>query len=210
MTTPSESTNPPSDDRSHQESAGDGPTDGGEWLDLTTNARPVQVAIGVLTAAAVVAVLVAHRSSPLLGVLLATVVVAYGALSIIDAAEQRLPNRITLPLAAATSVAVLIGGVVRSDVGAGFGAMGVGLLFAVVLFVLRFGMGDVKMALSVGTIAAWLGRETVMLTVFVGALAGAVVALALIVIYRRRTISFSYGPFLAIGSVAGMITAGLG
>ncbi len=197
---PAESTTPSSDEPDRDDG----------WLDLTTNARPVQILIGVLTATAAVAVLVAHRSSPLLGVLLAAVVVAYGALSIIDAAEQRLPNRITLPLAAASAVAVLIGGIVRSDIGAGFGAIGVGLLFAVVLFVLRFGMGDVKMALSVGTIAAWLGRETVLLTVFVGALAGAVVALALIAIHRRRTISFSYGPFLAIGSVVGMIAAGLG
>ncbi len=186
------------------------PTPATEWLDLTTSATPVRVGIAVVTAAAAVAVVVAHRSNPVLAVLLAAVVVAYGALSIIDAAEQRLPNRITLPLAAASAVAVLTGGVVRSDIGAGFGAIGVGLAFAVALFVLRFGMGDVKMALSVGTIAAWLGRDTVVLTMFAGAIAGAVAAVALIVIHRRRTISFSYGPFLAIGSVVGMIAAGGG
>ena len=186
------------------------PASSTEWLDLTTSATPVRVGIVVVTAIAGVAVVVAHRSNPVLAVLLAAVVVAYGALSVIDAAEQRLPNRITLPLAAASAVAVVIGGVVRSDIGAGFGAIGVGLAFAVVLFVMRFGMGDVKMALSIGTIAAWLGRDIVMVTIFAGALAGAVAAVALIAIHRRRTITFSYGPFLAIGSVVGMLAAGTG
>lgn len=181
-----------------------------DWLDLTTNATPLRVGIVALTVAGVVGVVVAHRDAPLTAALLAAVVVAYGVLSIIDAAEQRLPNRITLPLAGASAVAVLVGGVVRSDIGAGFGAIGVGLAFAVVLFLLRFGMGDVKMALTVGTIAGWLGADTVVATMLSGAIAGGVVAVALIAIHRRRTITFSYGPFLAIGSVIGMIAAGPG
>lgn len=180
-----------------------------DWLDLTTTATPVRVGIWLLTAAATAAVVVVHRSNPILAVLLAIVVVTYGVLSIVDAAEQRLPNRITLPLAGATFVAVFIGGIVRSDIGSGFGAIGIGLAFAVVLFVMRFGMGDVKMALSVGAIAGWLGRDAVLATMFAGALAGALVAVVLIVVYRRRTISFSYGPFLAIGSVVGMVSAGM-
>ena len=180
-----------------------------DWLDLTTTATPVRVGVWLLTTAGVVAVAVAHRSNPILALLLCLVVVTYGVLSISDAAEQRLPNRITLPLAGATFAGVFIGGIVRSDLGAGFGAMGIGLAFAVVLFVMRFGMGDVKMALSVGAIAGWLGRDAVFTTMFAGAIAGAVVAVVLIAVYRRRTISFSYGPFLAIGSVVGMVTAGL-
>ncbi len=180
-----------------------------DWLDLTTTATPVRVGIWLLTAVATAAVLLANRSNPVLAVLLAIVVVTYGVLSIIDAAEQRLPNRITLPLAGATFAAVFIGGIVRSDIGSGLGAIAIGLAFAVVLFVMRFGMGDVKMALSVGAIAGWLGRDAVLATMFAGALAGAVVAIVLIVVYRRRTISFSYGPFLAIGSVVGMVSAGL-
>ncbi len=180
-----------------------------DWLDLTTTATPVRVGIWLLTAAATAAIVVVHRSNPILAVLLAIVVVTYGVLSIVDAAEQRLPNRITLPLAGATFLAVFIGGIVRSDIGSGLGAIGIGLAFAIVLFVMRFGMGDVKMALSVGAIAGWLGSDAVLATMFAGALAGAVVAVVLIVVYRRRTISFSYGPFLAIGSVVGMLSAGM-
>lgn len=184
------------------------PLESEHWLDLTTRARSIRAAIGLLTIVGVGAVVTAHHTDPLLAFLLATVVVAYGALSVVDAAEQRLPNRITLPLAAACFVAVFIGGLVRGDVGSGLGAIAIGLAFAIVLFVMRFGMGDVKMALSVGAIAGWLGADAVVATMFVGALAGAIVALVLIIVYRRRTITFSYGPFLAIGSVAGMISAG--
>jgi leader peptidase (prepilin peptidase)/N-methyltransferase len=88
-------------------------------------------------------------------------------------------------------------------------ALGFGLAFALVLLVLRFGMGDVKLALTVGLIAAWLGPDAIITTVYVGAGSGAAVALALLVIHRRRRLTFSFGPFLAIGSVAGMVTAGL-
>ena len=87
-------------------------------------------------------------------------------------------------------------------------AIGTGLAFAAVLLVLRFGMGDVKLAYTVGTIAGWFGREAVMTTVVFGALAGAAVAVALIVIHRRRDVTFGFGPFLALGSVAGMLVAG--
>lgn len=181
-----------------------------DWLDLTTTATPLRVGIGAVTLVGVVGVVVAHRDAPLTAVLLAAVVMAYGLLSIIDAAEQRLPNRITLPLAGASAVMVLAAGIARSDIGAGLGAVGVGLLFAVVLFLLRFGMGDVKMSLTVGTIAGWFGSDIVMATMLTAAIAGGIVALALILVHRRRTITFSYGPFLAIGSVIGMIAAGPG
>ena len=173
--------------------------------DLTTTHPAVQAAIGVATAAAVIAVVMQHRASPLLAAMLAATVTCYGLLSAIDIAEQRLPNRLTLPLAGASALAVLIGGVARSDLSAGFGAIGIGLGFAAVLLLLRFGMGDVKLALTVGTIAGWFGTGAVMTTAYVGAAAGAVAALALIAVHRRRDVSYSFGPFLAIGSVAGML-----
>jgi leader peptidase (prepilin peptidase)/N-methyltransferase len=135
-------------------------------------------------------------------------VVCFGALSVIDLAEQRLPNRITLPLAGATMVAVLVGGTIRSDLEAAIGAIGVGLGFGLVLLVMQFGMGDVKLALSVGTITGWLGGNAVLAAAVVGATSGAVVALALMIIHRRRDLSFSFGPFLAIGCVAGMLVSG--
>jgi leader peptidase (prepilin peptidase)/N-methyltransferase len=178
-------------------------------VDLTTDHPALRVAIGAATAVAAVAVAVHYRADPVLAVLLSIVVLCYGVLAVIDAAEQRLPNRITLPLAAATAGAVLSGGIARAGVGAAFGALAIGLGFALVFLLLRFGMGDVKLALTVGTIAGWLGQDAVMTTAYVGASCGAAVALSLIIIHRRRDLSFSFGPFLAIGSVAGMLTAGV-
>ena len=176
--------------------------------DLVLDHPVVRVGIGAVTVIAVIAVLSRYRSDLVIGGLLSTVVLCYGALSIVDIAEQRLPNRLTLPLAGATAAAVLTGGFARGDLGASLRALAVGALFAAVLLVLRFGMGDVKLALTVGTIAGWLGADAVITTAYVGAIAGACVATLLIVVNRSRTLSFSFGPFLALGSVAGILTAG--
>ncbi len=178
-------------------------------LDLTTGHPAVRLALGLVTAVAVTAVGAAHRDRPVVAGLLSLVVLVYGALSIIDVAEQRLPNRITLPLAGAASIAVLGAGALRADPESAVGALAVGLAFALALMLLRFGMGDVKLALTVGTIAGWLGGDAVLVTAYVGAGCGAVAAMVLLIVHRRRDLSFSFGPFLAVGSVAGMVVAGL-
>jgi leader peptidase (prepilin peptidase)/N-methyltransferase len=181
----------------------------GRSVDLTTDRPAVRVAIGAATVVAIAAVAAHHRTDPVVAGLLSIVVLCYGVLSVVDAAEQRLPNRITLPLAGATAIAVLSGGFARADIGSALGALAMGLVFALVFLLLRFGMGDVKLALTVGTIAGWLGSDAVMTTAYVGACSGGAVALLLIIVHRRRDISFSFGPFLALGSVAGMLAAGL-
>jgi leader peptidase (prepilin peptidase)/N-methyltransferase len=176
--------------------------------ELTSRHPACRAGIGAATAVGAAAVASIHRADPAVSVLLSMAVLCYGVLSAIDVAEQRLPNRITVPLAAATSVTVMIGSIARSDLEAGLGALGIGLAFSLTLLLMRFGMGDVKLALTVGTIAGWLGRDAVMTSALVGASSGAAAALALIAIHRRRDLSFSFGPFLAIGSTAGMLVAG--
>ena len=175
--------------------------------DLHTAHPLVRGAIVVVTALSVVAVANAHRTNPLTAVLLTAMVVVLGALSFVDVAEQRLPNRITYPLAAATTAIVLVAGIVESRIGDAFGAIGVGLLFSIVLLVMRFGMGDVKMVLPIGTVAGWFGVSAVVGTIMIASLSGAIVALALLAVYRRRSLTFGFGPFLALGSVAGMLAA---
>lgn len=175
--------------------------------DLATAHPLVRGLIVVVAAAATVAVGYVHRASPLTAALLVAMTLALGLLSFIDVAEQRLPNKITLPMGAASIVIVLIAGVVESKIGSAFGAIGIGLLFAVVLLFGRFGMGDVKLALPIGTVAGWFGYSAVMTTVLAASVSGAVVALALLAIHRRRSLTFGFGPFLAIGSVAGMLVA---
>ncbi len=173
--------------------------------DVTTAHPALRLAIVVLTVAAAAAVVVAHRGDPIVAAAAGVVVMAYGALAIVDAAQQRLPNRITLPLAGAVAALVVVGGVVRAEPGRAVGAIALSLVFAVVLVVFRFGMGDVKLALTVGLVAGWFGTDAVVATMLVASVAGALVAVALIAVHRRRDLTFAYGPFLALGSVAGML-----
>lgn len=176
-------------------------------IPLTTRRAGVRVAIGAATAAGAAAVVWSHRGDPAVAVLLSAAVLCYGALSAIDAAEQRLPNQITLPLAAVALGAVTVSAILRADVMTAVGSIVTGLAFAVVLLALRFGMGDVKLALTVGMVAGWLGRAAVVATIMAGASAGAAVALVLIVVHRQRRLTFGFGPALAIGSVVGMMAA---
>jgi leader peptidase (prepilin peptidase)/N-methyltransferase len=164
--------------------------------------------VAVATAGCALVVVLRHQGQPAVAGFLAMVVVGYGVASVIDLAEQRLPDRITLPLAAAATSVVVAGSISRSDPVAAIGPVAVGLAFSAVLLALRFGMGDVKLAVTVGTIAAWLGHQSVLATVLVGSLAGAVVAAVVLAVHRRRGVTFGYGPALAIGSVAGMVVAG--
>lgn len=177
-------------------------------LDVTSSHRGLRAAIAAVTLVAVVLVALAHQDHPVTAALLAGVVMALGALSMVDVAEQRLPNRITYPLALATITVVVIAGALQGELLRAGVAIGVGLVFAVALMLLRFGMGDVKLAVSVGTIAGWLGWQALATTMLAMALSGALAAVGLMVIHRRRDVAFSYGPFIAIGSVAGMLAVG--
>lgn len=176
-------------------------------IDVVTAHPFVRGTIILATVLGVTAVIAAHRTEPVLAAMLTAMTVALGALSFIDVAQQRLPNVITLPLAAISWLVVLVWSALEGRPLDGAAAVIVGLVFAVVLFLFRFGMGDVKLSLSIGAVAMWLGREALLATIMVAAVAGAVVAIGLMIAYRQRSLTFGYGPFLALGSVAGMILA---
>lgn len=161
------------------------------------------------TAVAAGLVTVVHRERPLVAALLVAMVGALGALSLVDLAEQRLPNRITVPLVVTSTGAVVVAGVVEGRVVDALAAIGLGALFAVVLLLLRFGLGDVKLAVSIGIVAGWLGSSAVLATVLVASGSGAATAAVVLAVHRRRDLSFGFGPCLALGAVAGMVVAGL-
>ena len=143
-------------------------------------------------------------------VLPAFLVVAAGlvALSVIDLQHFLLPNRIVYPLAVAT-----VGLLVVAAVGDGaWGALGRALLGAVAamtaLGVLHLvsprsmGFGDVKLAFVLGLALGWLGWRELLLGLFCGFLAGAVIGVALIVLGNHgRRDHLPFGPFLAFGTV---------
>ena len=87
---------------------------------------------------------------------------------------------------------------------AGFGAMGFFFLLYIVTKKKGMGFGDVKLAFPLGFL---LGFPQVILGFYVAFLTGAIVALILIVIHKKRfrgdTISF--GPFLVFGAYIALI-----
>lgn len=143
-------------------------------------------------------------------VLPAFLVLAAGlvALSVIDLEHFLLPNRIVYPLAAGT-LALLTVAALGDDA---WGALGRALLGGVVAMVAlgvlhlvsprSMGFGDVKLAFVLGLVLGWLGWSELVLGLFCGFLAGAVVGLALIVLrHRGRKDHLPFGPFLAFGTL---------
>ena len=130
------------------------------------------------------------------------------ALSVIDLEHFLLPNRIVYPLAVGT-VALLALAAVGDDAWAAFGrAVLGGVAATVTLGVLHLvsprsmGFGDVKLAFVLGLVLGWLGWSELVLGLFCGFLAGAVVGIALIALrHRGRKDHLPFGPFLAFGTM---------
>jgi len=130
------------------------------------------------------------------------------ALSVIDLEHFLLPNRIVYPLAVGT-LALLALAAVGDDAWAAFGrAVLGGVAATVTLGVLHLGAprslgcGDVKLAFVLGLVLGWLGWSELVLGLFCGFLAGAVVGIALIALrHRGRKDHLPFGPFLAFGTM---------
>ena len=130
------------------------------------------------------------------------------ALSVIDLEHFLLPNRIVYPLAV-TTVALLALAAVGDDAWPSFGrALLGGALATLALGGLHLlsprsmGFGDVKLAFVLGLVLGWLGWGELVLGLFCGFLAGALVGLALIVVrHRGRKDHLPFGPFLAFGTM---------
>lgn len=159
-----------------------------------------ELALGMLYAATVV-VLWGDATEIILGLVFVTMLAA---ITLTDLEQRIIPNKI---LAVATALALVIAAVgdpsslpERAIAAAGAG----GLLFLVALAYPRgMGLGDVKLAATMGF---FLGRN-VAPAILVALLAGSLVGLAMIA--RRgaaaRKQAIPFGPFLALGGVVGLL-----
>jgi len=122
----------------------------------------------------------------------------------IDLAYTIIPDTITLP----GIVAGVFASVALTPVGLGNALIGIGLgggLFFLVAVLSRGGMGggDIKLIAMIG---AFLGWQAVLVTILLGALSGAIVGVALILLkQKRRKDPVPFGPFLALGALLAMV-----
>ncbi|ROO52576.1 leader peptidase (prepilin peptidase)/N-methyltransferase [Micromonospora sp. Llam0] len=134
----------------------------------------------------------------------------------VDLAVHRLPDRLTYPAAAGTwallGAAVLLGEPSDAWLRAVIAGTGVAALFAATTLVFGargFGLGDAKLALSVGAVLGWFGWPMVLLGLLVAFVGSGGVAVVLLVARRIRwTQQLPFGPFLVLGAVVGVLLAG--
>ncbi|MFE9169499.1 prepilin peptidase [Streptomyces kebangsaanensis] len=137
-------------------------------------------------------------------------------LALVDHRVHRLPDVLTLPLAAATAVLLGLASVLPGAAGSWSTALLGGLALGGAYFVLfrvnpsGMGFGDVKLALALGTALGWYGWPVLVAGAFAGLLYGAGYGLGLVVLRRaNRKSAIPLGPFMLGGALTGLLLGAL-
>ncbi|MET8562290.1 A24 family peptidase [Streptomyces flaveolus] len=172
---------------------------------------PSALLLATATALVCAALAAATGTRPELGVwlLLAPVGVLLAA---VDFRVQRLPDPLTLPLAATALALLGLAALLPEHAGhwrtALYGALALGAGYYVLYRVNPGGMGfgDVKLAVGTGAVLGWYGWPTVLLGTFAGFLLGALYGGALVLARRAgRKTAVPFGPFLLAGALTGLL-----
>ncbi|TJZ45343.1 prepilin peptidase [Streptomyces piniterrae] len=136
-------------------------------------------------------------------------------LAAVDWRVRRLPDELTLPLAAVLAGALGLVGWLTGEPGAWRRALLGGLVlgaFYLLLFVVNpagIGLGDVKLAVGLGVALGWYGWRTVVAGGAAGVLAGALYGAGLLLTRRLRraepNTAMPLGPFMIIGAFGGLL-----
>ncbi|MEV4821848.1 A24 family peptidase [Micromonospora sp. NPDC049274] len=132
---------------------------------------------------------------------------------LVDLAVHRLPDRLTLPAAAGTWLLLGAAALAAAEVGPWLRAVaagaGLALFFASSTLLLGrrgFGLGDAKLALSVGALLGWYGWSVLLLGLFLAFGLSALVSLGLLAARRARwSTHLPFGPFLLLGTVGALL-----
>ncbi|MCF3962461.1 prepilin peptidase, partial [Streptomyces fuscigenes] len=181
--------------------------------------RPVAASGGAVTAVAAAlacaALAAAAGPRPELAVWLLLAPVA-ALLFLVDRAVHRLPDLLTLPLAAAAPLLLGAAALVPGHGGSWSGALlgglvlGAGYLLLLLINPRGLGFGDVKLALPLGCVLGWYGWPVLFAGAFLGFLAGALYGLGLMVLRGAgRGTAIPFGPFMIAGAWAGLLLGGL-
>lgn len=162
--------------------------------------------------------LLAHATGPrpeLMVWLLAVPVLVL--LGVVDLMAHRLPNVLTLPLAVSALAGLGVAALLPRAGGSFTGALGGMLAMAggyLVLFLISprsLGFGDVKLALALGAVLGWYGWTALAAGVMAAQVLAGVYALALLMFRKAsRTSAIPFGPFLASGTLLGMLLGAAG
>ncbi|MFJ3926658.1 prepilin peptidase [Streptomyces sp. NPDC090022] len=176
--------------------------------------RPALLAL--LTAAPAAALAGAVGGRPEAAVYVAAVPVVV-LLAAVDLAVHRLPDVLTLPLAAAVAAGLGVASLVPGAAGrwpaalAGGAALGAGYLVLFLINPAGMGLGDVKLALALGVALGWYGWGVWAAGAFLGLLYGALYGLGLVLRGRAgRGTGFAFGPYMAAGAFTGVLLGGFG
>ncbi|NRA69053.1 MAG: prepilin peptidase [Pseudobacteriovorax sp.] len=126
--------------------------------------------------------------------------------SVIDIHLQIIPDVLSLPMVAATPLIIFFHPELDWKSGLYGVIFGGGVLYAVAItyyFVRKevgLGMGDVKLLAGIG---GWLGYQSLLPTLFIASVTGAVFGIALMLITRSVNLKLKvpFGPFLAAGAM---------
>jgi leader peptidase (prepilin peptidase)/N-methyltransferase len=136
-------------------------------------------------------------------------------LAVIDATTRLLPNRITYPAFPAILSLLLLASVGLGDLGrlarGLLAALAVGAFFLLLALISPRGMGlgDVKLAPTLGLTLGWLSWGTVAVGVFAGFLLGGLAGLAaILVLGLTRKSLLPFGPCLVTGALLGVLAGG--
>lgn len=138
-------------------------------------------------------------------------------LAAVDLRVRRLPDVLTLPLAAATAALLGVASVFPGAGGSWARALLGGLVLAGSCFVLflvhprGFGFGDVKLALTAGVALGWYSWQAVLAGAFLAFLLHAAWGVTLILAGRAgRKTALPFGPFMVLGALLAVVPASSG
>ncbi|MEU4908399.1 A24 family peptidase [Streptomyces fradiae] len=132
-------------------------------------------------------------------------------LAVVDRRVHRLPDPLTLPLAAAVPLLLGAAALLPGHAGSWWSSVQGGLALGgayLVLFLVNpngMGFGDVKLAVPLGAALGWYGWPAVLAGAFAGFVLGGAYGLGLVL--RRRATRGSaipFGPFMIAGAVLGL------
>lgn len=185
---------------------------GSPWLRAWSRGAWVAMA---LVAAGLIALASARFGATWTIVPLLPLALATPLLAAIDLRWRIVPNRLVLPLAlvllATASASALIEAQPLRIVGALLGAAAMFAVYLAPALLTRraMGMGDVKLALALGTVLGASGWQTWFLGVLAGFIAGAVAGLVLL-LARRATLRsrIPYAPAMLLGAWLALLAQG--